>query len=282
MSTHDRRPGRRGSTQRDAAVVEMTPSLLEVIDRAHARVWQGLGLPPHATLGHLTPLMDGYDTEDAYDAEVATLSAHLATVEAVVHPAARRRMADGRTVVAAQRRHARHLEQLMRLIEGRFYGDTHSRGMDVDRLQDILMRDVAAYIHAERDLVGRLDATLTSRQRKSLVEHYSAALSNAPTRPHPYVPHPRGLAGTTFRMCAVWDRALDLMDNRIVPGPPARRRTTPLSRWGSYLLGSPQFEETPRSAPADAAAARQPVEAEDSATITRTPRADLEGSRGDL
>jgi hypothetical protein len=260
MSTHGLRLRRRGGTQRDAVVSEPAPSLLEVIDSAHARVWRGLGLPPHATPGHLAPVMDGYDTEDAYDAEVATLSAHLATVEAVVHPAARRRLADGRKVVAAQRRQGRHLEQLMRLIEGRFYGDTHAEGMDVDRLQDVLMADVAAYIHAERDLVGRLDATLTAPQRKSLVEHYTAALRNAPTRPHPYVPHPRGLAGTTFRMCAVWDRALDVMDNRIIPGPPARRRTTPLSRWGGYLLGSPQFEETPRAAPADVAGTRGPTE----------------------
>jgi hypothetical protein len=251
MSNHDLRLRRRGNRQRDAVTGEQVPPLLEVIDGAHARIWQGLGLPPHATPGHLAPAMDKYDAEDAYDAEVATLSAHLATVEAVVHPVARRRLADARTVVTLQRRQARHLEQLMRLIEGRFYGDTHSGGLDVDRLQDVLMRDVAAYIHAERELVERLDATLTAQQRTVLVERYLAALRNAPTRPHPYVPHPRGLAGATFRMCVVWDRALDLMDNRIVPGAPARRRTRPMSRWGGYLLGSPQFEEAPRSLPTE-------------------------------
>jgi hypothetical protein len=247
MGTHDLRLRRRSKTQRDADVRQANPSLLEMIDSAHAGVWQGLGLPPHATPGHLAPAMDKYDAEDAYDAEVATLSAHLATVEAVVHPVARRRMADARAVVAAQRRQGRRLEQLMRLIEGRFYGDTHSGALDVDRLQDALMRDVAAYIHAEREMVGRLDATLTAQQRDALVHRYTAAMRFAPTRPHPYVPHPRLLAGATFRMCAVWDRAMDVMDNRIVPGQSARRRTRPVSRWGGYMLGSPQFEEAPRS-----------------------------------
>jgi hypothetical protein len=172
-----------------------------------------------------------------------------------VHPVARRRLTTGRALVAAQRRRGRHLEQLMRLIEGRFYGDTHAAGMDVERLQDDLTRHVKAYIDSERDLARRMDAVLSRPQRVALLEHYRAALKRAPTRPHPYMPHPRGMAAAMFRVCSVWDRALDLMDSRAVPGEPAPRRTTPLSLWNRYLLGSAQFEEAPRPGTPDAPSA---------------------------
>ena len=57
-----------------------------------------------------------------------------------------------------------------------------------------------------------------------------------------------------------WDRAFDVMDNRLVPAVRPPRRPRPLTAWDRYLLGSPDFEvaeergatapfEPPRPAP---------------------------------
>jgi hypothetical protein len=231
-------------------------SLVDVFERAHRRIGRGLAVPPQASSQHLAPTMDGHDAEDAYDAEVATFSGHLAAVEAVVHPVARRHLPGGRAAVTAQRRRARRLERTMRLIEGRFYGDTHAVDMDLEGLQSELKQQAKVYARSELDLARRLDATLTSPQRSDLVERVAAAVKKAPTRPHPYTPHPRLLAGPILRACSAWDRALDVMDNRTAPGRAARRRPAALSLWGQYVLGTPTFEEeqqdTTPAVPADA------------------------------
>jgi len=62
-------------------------SLLEFLAEPHSQLQRALGLAPEAT-ARTVAKMDKYDAEDAYDAEVAALSAHLGAVEAVVHPAA--------------------------------------------------------------------------------------------------------------------------------------------------------------------------------------------------
>lgn len=240
-------------SERDV-VSQGVSSLVDVIERAHRRVGRGLAVPPQASAQHPAPMTDGYEAEDAYDAEVATFSAHLAAVEAVVHPAARRHLAGGRAAVTAQRRRARRLERTMRLIEGRFYGDTYALDMNLEQLQGDLKEQAKIYARSELELARRLDAALTSAQRAELIERFAAALKKAPSRPHPYMPHPRVLARPILRACSLWDHALDVMDNRRVPGPPARRRKRALSLWDQYVLGAPRFEEEQQ----DSAAASPP------------------------
>jgi hypothetical protein len=71
------------------------------------------------------------------------------------------------------------------------------------------------------------------------VADYERALTHAPTRPHPHLS--RG--GLLFRLDALRDSVLDMMDGRHVPVPrqPRRRRLIP-GRWGAYFLGQPQDE----------------------------------------
>lgn len=221
-------------------------SLLEFLAEPHSQIQRALGFAPEAAASTAAK-MDRYDAEDVYDAEVAALSAHLGAVEAVVHPAARHHLAGGHRIVAYQRRRARRLERLMRLIEGSLYGDVHAADMDVGRLQRDLRHQIEAYVESERDLARRLDDAMTLPQRRELVHHLAAAMTHAPTRPHPYIPHPRGLAGLVLRACSLWDRVLDVMDNRKVPGVPARRRSNPLSRWDRYVVGVPRYGAPMRS-----------------------------------
>lgn len=255
MPFHHRHPDEADLTE--GATSE--PSVVDAIERAHRRVWRGVARPPQSSAWHVAAMVDGHDAEDAYDAEVATLSAHLAAVEAVLHPAARRHLAGGRADVAALRRRGRHLERVMRLIEGHFYGDTYAIDLDLQRLQRELKEQAKAYGRSELELARRLDAALAPTQRSELTERFGAALKKAPTRPHPYTPHPRGLARPLLRACSVWDHALDVMDNRRVPGKPARRRSRALSRWDHYFLGTPEFDDEPQdTAPTPPAEAASP------------------------
>jgi hypothetical protein len=223
-------------------------SLSDLIYRAHGTVRTSIALiPAPVSVSHVR-VMDGYDQEDAYDAEVATLSGHLAAVEAVLYPVARKRLDGGRAEVAAQQRLSRRIERLMRLIEGHFYGEVHAIDMRVEPLQRRLVQLVEDSRRTELDLARRLDATLTAAQRRAVAESFAAARKHAPTRPHPYTPHTRGLAGFAFQLCALWDRAFDVMDNRNVPGPAPRRRLTPPTLWDRYVL-APSFQESIQGGP---------------------------------
>jgi hypothetical protein len=135
----------------------------------------------------------------------------------------------------------------MRLVEGRVHGDSHAAGADVDALQEELAERLERYAAIELELAGRLDSVLTPSQRRSLVSRFVAAGRHAPTRPHPYTPHPRGLARLMLRVDSFWDRALDVMDNRVVPGQARKRRSGPLSLWDRYFL-APQFDDSPEAA----------------------------------
>jgi hypothetical protein len=221
-----------------------TPVVLlsDMIERAHRSAWSSVRSASTAVTGSNTWATAAYDTEDAYDAEVAALSGHLAAIEAVLYPVARQRLDRGRAVVAAHQRLARRIERRMRLIEGRFYGDAYAIDRRVEPLQRQLAPLVLAYRRSELDLARRLDATLTAAQRRVVAESFAAAMEHAPTRPHPYTPHSRWLAKFVFRVCALWDSAFDVMDNRRVPGRKPRRGPAPLTLWDRYVL-APSFEE---------------------------------------
>ena len=248
MVAHGRRF--RKSSQGDADQVDgaVDITLTQLMTRAHDAVRVGLGRPPRHR-EHDDHTVD-HDTDETYDAEVATVSGHLGVVEAVVHPVARRRLPGGGASVSAQRRRARRIERVMRLLEGRVHGDSHAAGADVDALQQELGERLERYAAIELELATGLDGVLTPTQRRSLVTRFTAASRHAPTRPHPYTPHPRGLARVMLRIDAVWDRAMDTMDNRVVPGQARKRRTRPTSLWDRYFL-APQFDDSPEAAPTD-------------------------------
>jgi hypothetical protein len=218
-------------------------SLSELVKRAHRSVRTSISHVPDSGSARHVLAMDGYDQEDAYDAEVATLSGHLAAVEAVLYPVARKSLDGGRAEVAAQQRLSRRIERLMRLIEGHFYGEVYAIDMRVEPLQRQLEQLVEASRRCELDLARRLDAALTAAQRRVVADDFAAARKRAPTRPHPYTPHLRGLARLAFQACSLWDRVFDVMDNRNVPGQAPKRRLTPPTLWGRYVL-APSFEES--------------------------------------
>jgi Hemerythrin HHE cation binding domain len=197
---------------------------------------------------------------DLFDAESAALNAHLGAVEAVLYPAAKHRLPQGHQVVGELLRGARAMERAMRLMEGRLYGEVAAQSASVRDLQRELEELFRAHVAAEEDMAAQLDSALSDTDRRRLVASVAAVMRHAPTRPHPFVPHARGLAHVSLWLSSTVDRALDLMDNRLVPRRWSRTRR-PHDRLDTYVLGSPTFpvQESGAGAPERAATAEPPV-----------------------
>lgn len=213
-------------------------TVTEVIDRVHREILNRAG-----SAGVPQGGPDPHRSLELYDAELEALSRDLATVEAVLYPAARRHLPRGNAVVSSQLRRARRIERAMRLLENRLYGEVHAQDLSARDLQKDLSDILVDHLRAERELATRLDEVLDLASRERLAHTVARALRHAPTRPHPYVPHIRGLARLVFRVCSSVDAAMDVMDARILPSrEPARRRRTRHPLLDSYVLGSPSFE----------------------------------------
>jgi len=153
-----------------------------------------------------------------------------------VYSVARRRLPNGEQAVAVVEALAHDAELVMREMEERIGGDRFAAAGPFAALQDRFEVAFAAHVEAERALAGRLQGRLAPAEHAALVTRLDSALRHAPTRPHPYGPHTSRLTPLAFRLRALADHTLDVMDNRRgadhSPPPPVR-----LGKWGAYLLG---------------------------------------------
>lgn len=173
---------------------------------------------------------------------VVWASAHLAAFERAVLPVVRRVIGDGRAAVAAVRRHATRLEGVLRMLERRETGDVLAAQMDEERLCRELVDLLTEHARMERVLLVRLGDRLNAAEQDALAAAYRRALEHAPTRPHPHVPHSGPLGALAFRVDAVRDRLMDVMDARHVPAPRATHDRVAPGRWGLWLLGQQRPE----------------------------------------
>src|SRR3954451_13998482 len=179
---------------------------------------------------------------------VVWLSAHLAAVGRVITPVATRRLGEPAAVMRDGHRRDLELERMLRIAERRHSGDVLASGRDSERVRTAILSRLDA--HAELELVrlAALADVLAEEEQRSLAEAYLDALVQAPTRPHPHLPH-HGLSGAiAFRVDAVRDRLLDTMDSRHVPLPRLPHESRNPGRGGSYLLGQmqPEVADPPR------------------------------------
>ena len=182
---------------------------------------------------------------ELYDTCLATLSRHLAAVQDVLHPAVRRHLPEGKAWVAEQVHLARHIERVMRAIEGSLYGEVHDLLLSRQQMWDELIRLLDDHDRAEEEAVAALAQRLTPAQQESFGAAFVGAVRCALTRPHPYSPHSHALGRLSNRMWSLADRAMDEMDGRVIPHEPPKP-PAPKSLWGQYLLGQPMLEEKDR------------------------------------
>src|SRR5664280_2132436 len=144
---------------------------------------------------------------------IATYCEHLAAMEMTVYSVARRRLPGGEQAAVVEAL-AHDAELVMREMEERIGGDRFAAAGPFAQLQDRFEVAFAAHVEAERALAGRLQGRLAPAEHDALVTRLDSALRHAPTRPHPYGPHTSRLTPLAFRLRALADHTLDVMDNR--------------------------------------------------------------------
>ena len=155
---------------------------------------------------------------EADSAAVARLSSHLAAMRRAVYPAARGQAGAVGQLLASCLSRGREVDWALRLLHGRLSGDGFAIRYDAGTLSAWLRDRLGRYRPAEQALVGSILLQLPGPARDELAAGYRAALSRAPTRPHPRGPHCGPAYRVAFGVHGVWDRLLDTADSR--PGPP--------------------------------------------------------------
>jgi hypothetical protein len=163
---------------------------------------------------------------------VSWLSAHVAAFEHIVYPVARRRVADGKELLEADRRLVSRLTHMLRVMERVHSGDVLASNVSRQGLRERLTTLVDEHSALQAQIVDAIDHALDPAESASLARDYAEALAHAPTRPHPHL-HSRLL----YRLDAARDHILDTMDGRHVPFPRMPKPRIVPGRWGSYLLG---------------------------------------------
>ncbi len=147
---------------------------------------------------------------------IVWLTAHIWAVNSVVYPAAERYLPSYQDVVQAHRVRTRQLEHGLRLLHERVSGDGRRASVDPSALSGRLVEVLSEQATADAQLVAMLSGAMPVAEWAKILSNYTRTSQQAPTRPHPHVPH-SGVAGSlASRALSLADRALDVMDSRIV------------------------------------------------------------------
>ena len=130
------------------------------------------------------------------------------------------------------------LEQSLRVLKGRQYGDRRYLDLGHDEVWEVINRLRAEHEECESVVAGRIAAESDREAVNVLAEELLTRQDSSPTRSHPNSPH-LGVAGrVTRRLWRFADSTADDLEGRVVP---ARYRRHPQhdSALSHYLLGTP-------------------------------------------
>lgn len=178
------------------------------------------------------------------DAFMAATSRHLAAVEEVLLPAARRRLSGGEERVREYLHEARLLEMALAVLKARLYGAVAASHIPWEEVWGDTRRALTRHNELELALVDDLVSALEEEESEALADAVYRAEVKAPTRSHPYLPH-RGIVGLVARrIWAVADRFWDTAESRMVPKPvrPPSKEHAHDSLLAQYLVGEPLFD----------------------------------------
>lgn len=157
----------------------------------------------------------------ATDTFLASTSRHNAAVNAVLVPAARRRLPDGHRRAHEFVHQSRRLEVALAQVKAKLYGSSYAIRRPWPEVWEEVRREFDATWKVEQSLAESLDQHPDPRGRDLAGRLYDAEL-HAPTRPHPYVPH-QGLRGRLARsVCRRVDSFWDATEGRMIPAPVSR------------------------------------------------------------
>ena len=167
----------------------------------------------------------------------AVLCRHLAAVDDVLLPRARKELDHGHAEVRDYVRHARGLEHTLHLLKARLYGDAtarHRTWPEVWNALDVWLDD---HVSHEQALMHALAEHLTVEEAQQLAARLRGAEAHSPTRPHPYTPHTGVLGRLAHRIWARADSFWDDAEARIVPLRRPGRRHAGDSLLSRYFTG---------------------------------------------
>jgi hypothetical protein len=160
---------------------------------------------------------------------LAWLSGHLAAMHRAVYPAARRRLGENQQLLQRCRAEARETAWALRVLQSHLAGDGGTGAREPGIADTWLQQCLDEYRSAEHALIAWMHKRLTAQEHEHLAAAYRAALTHAPTRPHPRGPHTGWPGHAAFRFHALWDGLLDAVDSR--PGVRRTERSTPVRAW---------------------------------------------------
>ncbi len=147
---------------------------------------------------------------------IAWLSEHLATLDRVIYPVAARHLPAASAALHSQRHLSRTLALLLRRLHAQLDGDGATAAEDVASLRRAVLAALREHTAGDREMTAELRAALTAQQWQDLTGRYTSRLQRGPTRPHPHTPR-TGLSGRlAYRVSALVDRTLDVLDSRAI------------------------------------------------------------------
>lgn len=174
------------------------------------------------------------------DPFLASTSRHVAAANAVLGPAARRHLPDGRQRAHDLAQQSRRLEGALFQTKAKLYGSTFVVRRPWASIWDEVGEEFDAWWRLEQGLVDDLAATTSPADRDAIAERLFHAEKHVPTRPHPHLPH-EGVPGRVARQVAMRvDRFWDTAEGRMVPEPVRPHRSRD-GRMAQYLLADPHL-----------------------------------------
>ncbi|MBM9461705.1 hypothetical protein JK386_17540 [Nocardioides sp. zg-536] len=216
----------------------MTQTLNDSVARTHELLTERLRV---AETSHPTAQRPHAMTA-AIDPFLATASRHVSAANAVLGPAARRHLGDGRDRARALARQSRRLEEALFAAKSKLYGSSYAVRQPWAEVWLPVESELAAFWDIETELVDELAAAITPADADSLALELYNSETRVPTRPHPHLPH-QGVGGRMARgVASRVDRFWDAAEDRMVPEPvhPMRHRDGWVSR---YLMAEADVDE---------------------------------------
>lgn len=175
------------------------------------------------------------------DLFLAGTSKHLHAIDAVLLPAVRR-CTRGPEQVQAYLRSAKELEVVLAHVKAHEYGSAYETSFDWPSVWGDVDAAMEEQWSEEVEITDRLTGDLPDEQVEALAGTLREVEQDAPTRPHPYLPH-TGRTGTAARvMMRVADSFWDAAEGRFTPERPQRAKKKP-GLIGQYFLADPRFDE---------------------------------------
>ena len=175
----------------------------------------------------------------AADPFLASASRHLAATNAVLAPAARRHLPDGRRRTQELAGQARRLEAALFQTKAKIYGSSFAVRRPLAEVWADVDTEFSAFWDLEQRMVDELAARCPVEQRDQMADRLYRAEKRVPTRPHPHLPH-LGIPGRMARVVAARiDRFWDVAEGRMLPEP-VRPRHARNGRFSRYLLADPE------------------------------------------